>query len=39
MDFVIFLIYISAGMLLLPVLLLSLFAEKIWTVIKMIKNV
>tara|TARA_B100000287_G_scaffold140185_1_gene132074 strand:- start:1337 stop:1456 length:120 start_codon:yes stop_codon:yes gene_type:complete len=39
MDFIIFLIYVSAGMLLLPVLLLMLFAEKIWTLIKQIKNV
>ena len=39
MDFIIFLIYISAGMLLIPVLLLSLFAEKIWTLIKRLKNV
>ena len=39
MDFIKFLIYISAGMLLLPVLLLSLFAEKIWTLIKRLKNV
>ena len=39
MDFIMFLIYVSAGLFLIPVLLLSLFAEKIWTVIKQIKNV
>ena len=39
MELINLLIYISAGLLIMPVLLLSLFAEKIWTVIKMIKNV
>jgi len=39
MDFINFLIYISAMMVILPIIFLSLFAEKIWDIIKRIKNV
>jgi hypothetical protein len=39
MEFINFLIYVSAGLLIMPVLLLSLLGEKIWNVIKQFKNV